>query len=159
MADGKVKKWTVYCIPKKIPDDNYDVYVGSTCKPLSKRFIEHKLRSKIKPDKDSRYLKRLAEVGSDNWVIKLLFVNTCSKKEIRQFEKKWIRILDADLNMISPILDDERYKHQMIKLRKRNLEEKKYYCEVCEKPFQCNWSLNRHFDTLKHQFTYLNSLD
>ena len=82
-------------------------------------------------------------------------MHTCGQEEIRQCEKKWIGILDADLNMISPIQDDERDKYQNDKY----LEEKKYYCEVCKKPFQCNWSLNRHFDSLKHQFTFLNSLD
>ena len=159
MTDNKVRRRTVYCLTKKIPDENYDMYVGSTCKPLSKRLSHHKNYSKKVFIKDSKFYKRLREVGPDNWCIKPLLVHTCSKKDIRHFENKWIEILNADLNEKSPIQDDQTEKHRISKIRKRNIDEKKYYCDVCEKAFQSNSNLNQHRDSLKHQYAYLNSLD
>ena len=159
MTDKEVKRRTVYCITKKVSDDNYDMYVGWTCQTLSERFSQHKYQSKTHFCKDSRFYHRFRDVGPDNWNIKPLFVYTCSEDEMKQFEKKWIEILDADLNVKSPILDDKRKRDCTVKLYKRNLAEKKYYCEVCEKGFQSKWELNQHKDSLKHQFTFFNSLD
>ena len=104
----------------------------------------------------------MREVGINNWKISPLFEKTCGKDEIRKFEKKWVEILDADLNTNLPVNKSNEQKLKNVRTRRsrdRNLEEKKYFCEVCEKAFQSNWNLNQHKDSLTHQFTFLNSLD
>ena len=89
-----------------------------------------------------------------------LFEKQCGKDEIRKCENKWVEILDANLNTISPFLENnEKNNERVVRTQKRNVDEKKYFCSFCEKAFQSNWHLNQHQDTLKHQFTYLNSLD
>ena len=160
MADDKVKKRTVYCLSKKIPDENYDVYVGSTCKPLSQRLSEHKADCKRRENnKNVKLYKRMTEVGLENWKIVPLFEKTYSIDEIRKAEKKWADILEADLNTNSQLSKNVRNRIRTAELYERNITEKKYYCDVCEKAFQGNWFLNQHRDSLKHQFTFLNSLD
>ena len=107
-------------------------------------------------------------------------------KTIFGFEKQWISLIDADLNMRSPITDRKEYKaeyHQNnrdailkrqaeyrmanrdILLKKdkeyrgNNVSIKKYHCNVCNISFGYRKDLNKHLDTLKHQYAYLNSLD
>ena len=92
----------------------------------------------------------MRKVGLDNWIIRPIFERKCGKEEIRQCEKNWIELLQADLNTISPIQDDKRERDRMVKFYKRNLAEKKCYCNVCDKAFPCNWSLNQHKNSLKH---------
>ena len=53
----------------------------------------------------------------------------------------------------------ETINQQHIKYRKSNKQNKVHYCNVCDKSFECKRDLQRHFDSLKHQYTYLNSLD
>ena len=101
----------------------------------------------------------MKQVGLENWKIVPLFEKTCKKDEILKVEKKWIEILDADLNKKSPLIDDRRERDRVAIIYKRNIAEKKYYCEVCEKAFQTNWFLNQHKDSLIHNYAFLNSLD
>ena len=49
----------------------------------------------------------MCEVGITNWQILPLLSRTCSKKEIYKVEKKWVRVLNADLNTYSPIRKEE----------------------------------------------------
>ena len=42
---------------------------------------------------------------------------------------------------------------------KNNKDSKKYYCEACDKSFSQKCNLKNHFNSFKHQFTLLNSLD
>ena len=160
MTDDKVKKRTVYCLSKKIPDENYDVYVGSTSRPLSKRLSEHIHRCQQKFYRESKLHVRTQQVGVKEWKITPLFEKTCEKGEIQKFEKRWIEVLDSNLNTNTPILDDngKAIKTQE-KSAKKAVDEKRFFCNVCEKAFQSNWNLNRHQNTLSHQFTFLNSLD
>ena len=104
----------------------------------------------------------MIEVGPENWKITPLFEKTCGKDEIRKFQKKWVEVLDADLNTYLPINESDKQKKINIctsRIRERNVIEKKYFCGVCERAFQSNRDLTRHRDTLKHQFAFLNSLD
>ena len=62
---AEVKKRTVYVLSKKTPDENYDVYVGSTCKSMSQRLNEHKADSKRRRREGEkiRLYERMMEVG------------------------------------------------------------------------------------------------
>ena len=73
----EVKKRTVYCITKKIPDEKYDVYVGLTSKKLSTRLSEHKSNCKRTFNKNSKINKRMRQVGVENWKIVPLFEKQC----------------------------------------------------------------------------------
>ena len=125
-------------ITKNVPDENYDMYVGSTSLSLIERLSKHKYKSKLPYYKDSRFYHCLREVGLNKWNIKALFVHTCSKNEIKQYERKWIELLQANLNTNSPLLDEKSHKDRLVEVHKRNLAEKKYYCDICDKPFQSN---------------------
>ena len=168
----------VYCIIKKVPDVNYDMYVGSTCLSLSVRLSKHKYKSSLQHAKNIKLYKRMREVGLGNWIIKPLFVYTCGKDEIRRYEKKYCEILQPDLNTYSPLrtVDEKKeYKKkynveyrqnnkEVIRQKKaeyhqENKKSKKYYCNICDKAFHHKGTLNRHKRTLKHQFAFFNSLD
>ena len=159
---AEVKKRTVYCLTKKVSDENYDVYVRSTSIPLSRRLRILKCSCQQGFCGDNKLFARMREVGVENWTITALFQKTCTKDEIRRYEGRWVDILEADLNTFLPINESDHQKSTNAKHRRhrmRNVVEKKYFCEVCEKAFQEKWSLTQHENSLKHQYAYLNSLD
>ena len=43
--------------------------------------------------------------------------------------------------------------------RENNVGAKKYHCDVCDISFGYKKDLDKHLSTLKHEYTYLNSLD
>ena len=151
----------MYILTKKVPDENDDVYIGSTTMSMKSGMSMHKYDCQNeKFYGTSKLYVRMRQVGLEKWGITPLFEKTCKKDEIRKLEKKWVEFLDADLNMISPFLDDNVLERKRVAIiQKRNVNEKKYFCEFCEKAFQSNYLLTRHKDSLKHQYAYLNSLD
>ena len=98
---------TVYCLTKKVPDENYDLYVGSTSMSLEKRLQSQRTNAKEEQYKGIKVFKRMNEVGLKNWKIVLLLTLECSRDEIRTFERKWCELLEADLNTTSPITSRE----------------------------------------------------
>ena len=93
--DDEVKTYTVYCVIKKVPDENYDMYVGLTDNIL----IEHDLRickcqSKHLP---TNFYKRMQKVGVRNWEITPLFRKECSYKEIIQHKEKYRKMLQLTI--------------------------------------------------------------
>ena len=173
----------------KEDDDGKDLYVGSTSKPLRVWLWYHRGSSKTKRDCNNRLYTKMREVGLDNWEMVPLLSFTCDRKTILKFEKEWCYALNADLNTLPPFLGfnskkeyDANYRRvnketikqkkseyykvnkERISQRRTNYNEtqkqnKLHYCEVCEKSFLSNRDLKRHFDSLKHQYAYLNSLD
>ena len=126
------------------------------------------------------------DVGVWNWNIIPLVTFACNQITIFEFERDWIQILKTDLNMIFPVTDRKKYEaeyrknnkdiirkrcaghyeankdailRQCTKYRKNNVEAKKYHCDACDISFGYKKDLDRHLDTLKHQYAYLNSLD
>jgi len=151
---------TVYCITKKVPDNNYDVYVGSTSKSLKDRFYIHKYHATLSSNANNKLYKRMTEVGLDKWEIKPLLVLKCNRDEICKFEKSCKEILEADLNTYSPInTTDEDNRYRVRKYNKKVIDDKRHYCDICDKAFSRKGYLHEHYDTLKHQYAYLNSLD
>jgi hypothetical protein len=66
-----------------------EIYIGSTCQPLSKRFHQHKQDSK----KDNLQLyKHMEELGNENFYIELIENYPCNtKEELRAREGYFIR--------------------------------------------------------------------
>ena len=138
--------------------DGTDIYVGSTSLSLKLRLSNHRSKAKVC---DTRLYTRMREVGAKNWGITVLETNPlCDKKEIFILEKKWIEKLKPDLNVNFPVRENnEGSRKSARRHRLRSLEGKRYYCNVCDKIFAGNYYLQIHFNSLKHQRTYLNSVD
>ena len=140
------------------PEDGTDVYVGSTSKTLKNRLKDHRHDA---GRCNSKLYKRMFEMGIDNWKILPLLVHICDRKTIQEFERNWIELLSPDLNTYSPL--DENPNVNNIEASKRHyrnsIENKTYYCNVCDKAFGKIYALKRHFNSLKHQYAYLNSVD
>ena len=190
-----IKERTVYCISKIVPDDIYDMYVGSTSRPLRDRLSIHKCLATLSSNTNNKFYMRMNEVGLDKWEIKPLLILNCDKEQIRKFEKKWLKILEADLNTYSPhrtkndIRQQQKkfyieHKEQILqknrkyyeenknaiihkninyyqnnkdailqrqkKHHSRCIQEKKYYCTVCDIACESKRDLDRHFKTKKH---------
>ena len=70
------------------------------------------------------------EVGLDNWKITSLLTLVCNQKTIFEFERAWVKATCADLNMISPVREEETrqeydanyYKNNKEAIQKRKTE-------------------------------------
>ena len=85
------KNGRVYCIRNAIDDD---IYVGSTCQPLSKRIAEHRKNRFTTCKKHFKLYKKMDELGVDNFYIELIKECPCENKEqLRAIEGEYIRLL------------------------------------------------------------------
>ena len=86
-------KAKVYCI-RNYNDD--DVYVGSTCQPLSKRMADHRMSINSKRDGNMLLYSKMREHGANNFYIELLEEYPCNNKEqLRAKEGEYIRSLST----------------------------------------------------------------
>ena len=140
MSD-EIREWIVYCITKKVPNENCDMYVGSTHTSLSARLSHH--RYNTKQHAKNKLYKHMREVGHNNWNIKPLFLHTCSENEIRQYEKKFGELLEADLNTYSPVSEDVKRSANAQERFLKNLEQKRFFCNACQINFLHKGNLNQ----------------
>ena len=83
----------VYCIRNYT--DN-DLYVGSTCQPLSKRMADHRIAMNNKRDFNIQLYVKMREIGAENFYIELLEEYPCKNKEqLRAKEGEYIRNLST----------------------------------------------------------------
>ena len=77
----------------KITNDyNNDIYVGSTCNTLVKRFNEHKYRHRLEKYKNIPLYKLMNEIGFDRFRIQLIQDYPCEDKyHLRQREGHYTR--------------------------------------------------------------------
>lgn len=106
MTDVKYRIVYVLTRTNKADDDDTDIYVGSTSQSLEQRLRIHRHDAKRPGNKNNRLYVRMNEVGIENWEILPLLGRTCDKKQAYELEKKWIRVLSADLNTYSPIREE-----------------------------------------------------
>ena len=86
-------KAKIYCIRNY--NDN-DVYVGSTCQPLSKQMADHRMSINSKRDGNMLLYAKMREQGTTNFYIELLEEYPCKNKEqLRAKEGKYIRSLST----------------------------------------------------------------
>ena len=112
MANNEIRTRTVYCLTKRVPNENYNVYVGSTSTSLERRLGLHKSSAKQEKLGKPKVLRRMIKVGVENWKIVPLLTLDCTKDEIRSFERKWCELLEADLNTYSPFVSKEGTKEK-----------------------------------------------
>ena len=154
---NEIRPRTVYLLKRKNrPDDGTEIYVGSTLMDLKNRLCSHRCPSSYM--RELKLYKKMRGVGVDNWEIVPLLTFTCDKKTILEFEKEWIKILNADLNMNLPvrIISKKEYRANH---HHNNVRNKIHHCNVCNESFGQKTDLQRHFESLKHQRACLNSLD
>ena len=173
MSDIKIRK--VYLLRRTDkPDDETDIYVGSTSRTLRKRLWNHRSDALRTRNKNNKLYKKMREVGLDNWEMVPLLSFACDRKTILEFEKEWCNALNSDLNTNSPFpgfknkkeyranyreSNKETIKQQKAEYYKLNKQNKTHYCNVCEKFFGHNGDLKKHFESLKHLYAYMNSVD
>ena len=141
------------------------MYVGSTSLSLKKRLSDHRAGAKIE---NSKLYKRMLEIGIYNWKIVPLLTYSCDQETIKAFERQWVELLNADLNVFSPIGSTNKWVNKWNngigkEIKKEHycvsLETKRYYCDVCDMAFGYNNHLKRHLKSLKHSYAYMNSVD
>jgi group I intron endonuclease len=78
---------------------NNEVYVGSTCDILRKRFVRHTIDMRNEKNKHRPLFKLMNELGTDIFRIDLIEAYPCDDKQaLRQREGHWIRQIGT-LNM------------------------------------------------------------
>ncbi len=153
----------------KITNDyNLEVYVGSTCNTLAKRYSTHKSKYHCEESKNRNLYKLMNEIGFDRFRIELIEEYPCEDKyQLRQREGFFIREIGT-LNQIIAGRNVKEYyqENRDICKERRKIQEQKetqketrkqYRENVCKKLMICECgceitrhSLSRHLKTKKH---------
>ena len=187
----ETKQRIVYVLTRtnKADDDDTDIYVGSTSKSLNDRLCGHRRDAIRAGNENNKLYKRMRTVGIQNWEITPLLSRTCDLKTIRELERKWCKIMNADLNTYLPITTPEEKKSQKAdydaeyrksnkeaiskrnadyresnkeaikQYRESNKQNKVHYCTLCDKSFGSNADLQRHLKSSRHFWNYIYSVD
>ena len=153
----------------KITNDfNDEVYVGSTCDTLVKRFSAHKGKRNSKDVAHRPLYTLMREIGVDRFRIQLLEEYPCEDKyQLRQREGYYIRQIGTINQLEAGRTHKEYYEENKeickerckIQEQKESMKEtrKQYRETVCKKPFICECgceitrhSLSRHLRIKKH---------
>ena len=119
----------IYKILNTLTDD---VYVGSTCQPLTKRLYGHKNTIGKPKYENNKFYCKMQELGTDNFYIELIENFPCStREELRAREGTWIREI-ATLNKLVAGRDSKGYyddNADMLKQKSKDYraEHKEYY--------------------------------
>ena len=158
---SEIRNRTVYMLCRT--DGGTGIYIGSTLQPLDERFKQHKQNagnpSRLKWYGGSKLYKKMREVGVNRWKIVPLLTIPCDRAEICEYEQEWIKALNADLNMTAAVNGDAALREYYKQRHRNNKETKRFYCEICDVAYGSNYNLKKHFDTLKHSYAWLNSID
>ncbi len=156
----------------KITNDyNDDIYIGSTCDTLIKRFIKHKSKSKIE---NSILYQKMRDIGVERFRIELIEDYPCEDKyQLLQRESFWIREIGSINQRVSYLSIEEKKFNKTIYNQMYNEtyneERKTYKKELYNKQIQemlcscgsklrgINSNLQKHFATKKHQNYFTNN--
>ena len=84
-------KAKIYQIVNDITDD---IYICSTCQPLSKRMAEHRTSMRSKRDSHIKLYQKMSEIGVEHFRIELIKECPCENiEQLRAIEGKYIRDL------------------------------------------------------------------
>jgi group I intron endonuclease len=113
----------------KITNDyNDDIYIGSTCDSLCKRFSNHKAHSTLEHKKHTLLYKLVNEIGFNRFKIELIEEYPCSDKyTLRQREGYFIREMGTLNQLIAGRTNKEYHKEHQKAYYERVKEHKKEY--------------------------------
>ena len=82
-------KAKIYQLVNDITDD---IYIGSTCQPLSKRMAEHRISMRSSRDHHIKLYQKMIEIGVEHFRIELIKECPCENiEQLRAIEGKYIR--------------------------------------------------------------------
>jgi group I intron endonuclease len=122
----------------KITNDyNDDIYIGSTCDTLNRRFTNHKRDYRKERCKDRPIYKLMNEIGYERFRIELIENYPCvDKYQLRQREGHFIRQFGTLNKLIAGnIVDTKEYQKEYRENNKEHFKDydTKYYIENKEK--------------------------
>src|ERR1700719_1319123 len=83
---------------KIVNDTDDEIYVGSTCNTLAKRFGDHKYDAKYKPN--IKIYQKMNRIGKEHFRIILIEEYPCNNKiQLISREEYWRNELNSTLNM------------------------------------------------------------
>ena len=128
----------------KITNDyNDEVYIGSTCNKLTKRFSQHRNHCKNEDKKNSPLYSLMNEIGETRFRIQLICDYPCEDKyQLKQKEGEYIRDLGT-LNKQIAGRTQQQYKE----------EHKEYYQEVKKKSAE----KHKEENIVRKQLFYINN--
>ena len=127
MASKDYKNGKIYCIRNTI--DN-DIYVGSTCQPLSKRMARHRGYVNDKTQQHRMLYVKMVEHGVDNFYIELIEECPCDNLEqLRRREGHFIRNLGTLNKNIAGRTEQENHKEYYIEHKEHMDAENKIWRE------------------------------
>jgi len=128
----------------KITNDyNDEVYIGSTCNKLTKRFSQHRSNCKNEDKKNSPLYSLMNEIGETRFRIQLICDYPCEDKyQLKQKEGEYIRDLGT-LNKQIAGRTQQQY----------NEEHKEYYQEVKKKSAE----KHKEENIVRKQLFYINN--
>jgi hypothetical protein len=105
-----------------------NIYVGSTTNLVSRK-SNHKIccNDEKKKNHNTKLYKNIRENGGwENWsVIKICDFPCNSKEEARTEERRYLELLNADLNTYNPIPSEDEKREQIINRNKKHYENNK----------------------------------
>ena len=85
-----------------INDVSDDIYIGSTCQPLSKRMAEHRTSMRSKRDSHIKRYQKMEEIGVEHFIIELIEETPCENiEQLRAIEGKYIRKLGTKNSQVA----------------------------------------------------------
>ena len=143
----------IYCITNWVDDD---IYVGSTCQPLSKRLAFHKSHINSQKHKDGALPMKMKEIGRENFYIELLERVECnSQEELRKEEGKWIREMGTlNKNIAGRTAKEYNAQYYLDNKTKCNAQSKKWQTENNERETK---RLAEHYENNKEQINLIRS--
>ncbi len=128
MASKDFKNGRIYCIRNTIDDD---IYVGSTCQPISKRMAKHRDSGKGGKNYNMKLYVKMREIGVDNFYIELIEECPCDNGEqLRRREGHFIREMATLNKNIAGQTPQEQHKEYYIKNKEHLDEANKQYREA-----------------------------
>lgn len=126
----------IYKIVNTVSEDPKDIYVGSTCQKLKKRFYGHILDYKRTPKPNNNYLfQAIDEYGIESFQIILIENFPCqTSKELFQREEYYRKILNTNYNRKKAYITEEekkisdKYRYEVN--RDKNLIKMKEYRDI-----------------------------
>jgi hypothetical protein len=109
----KYEKGMIYKLVKKDDFDNNNIYIGSTCNIIKRRYYH---KAACLNENNSRYNMKLyifirENGGWDNWIITPVESYPCNnKRELEIRERYYIETFKAKLNIVIPTRTDKEYK-------------------------------------------------